>query len=129
MVRKNRAKDWFMQAEDDLSWAFCSFEGEKYAQTCFICQQIAEKALKALALNLGAYQVRSHSLRTIAEELKINGEIEKAALVLDQYYISARYPDAFAEGMPSYYFTKEQAEHAISLAKIVLDTVRSELEK
>jgi hypothetical protein len=48
----NRANDWFRQAEDDLHWAEDTLKAGRYAQVCYISQQVAEKSLKAYALYL-----------------------------------------------------------------------------
>jgi len=126
-VQSNRARDWLATAENDWLWGRDSAEHGYYAQACFIAQQVAEKALKAVALNRGYDQLKSHSVRQIAQFLKLNAEIEDAAKVLDQYYIPTRYPDAFAEGVPQSYYDKQQADGALALAETVLKRAREEL--
>ena len=112
--------DWQKQAVNDLEWARDSFHGGHWAQVCFVCQQIAEKALKAIALSQGAFEIGSHSLVKIAEALGINGDLERMGRRLDVYYISSRYPDAFAEGAPYEYFDREQAEEALGFAELFI---------
>ena len=124
---KSRSGDWLRQAENELSWARDSIKGGYWAQTCFAAQQVAEKALKAMALERGASEVRSHSVAKIAQALQIDGEIERMARRLDIYYISARYPDAFAEGAPFEYFDAEQAREAVEFAQAFVDRARAEL--
>jgi HEPN domain-containing protein len=116
----NRAGDWLKQAENDLLWAGDTLKAEKFAQACFVAQQASEKALKALAYLRGFDQVRSHSLLEIAQSLELPGNIIEAGKKLDLYYISTRYPDAFPSGAPYEYFTKDQAEEALSLAKEII---------
>lgn len=116
------------QAKSDFLWAEDALKGDHFVQTCFSCQQVAEKAIKALAFFRGIEMVKSHSVLRIANELGVNGEIEVAAKKLDLYYVSARYPDAFPEGAPYQYFTRPQAEEALLLAKVVLDRVSAEVE-
>lgn len=123
----NRAIDWLRQAEDDFLWAEDTLKSSRFAQACFICQQCAEKALKAIALQRGFDRIRSHSTLEIARALTINGEVEEAAKRLDQYYISTRYPDAFPAGAPFEYFTRAQAEEAIELARHIISRARDEL--
>lgn len=120
----NRAKDWFSQAENDLLWAEDTLKAKRFAQACFVAQQVAEKALKALALAQGYDSVRSHSILKITRSLHINGEIEMMAKRLDQYYISARYPDAYIEGAPFEYFTDDQAGEAVKYAKRFIQLIR-----
>ncbi len=117
---KNRALDWYRQAEDDYLWAEHTLRAGKYAQVCFVTQQVGEKAIKALALFLGYDQIRSHSILEIARALRIDGEIETIAKRLDQFYISSRYPDAFPSGAPFEYFTEEQAQEALHMAQRLL---------
>ena len=116
----NRAEDWLKQAREDLLWARDTYKTGRYSHVCFICQQTAEKALKAAALASGFVQIRSHSLLDIAKAMKINGEIERMAKRLDLYYISARYPDAFPAGAPFEFFTEDQAEEAVRFAEAFL---------
>ncbi len=118
---KNRAHDWFRQAQNDFLWAQDTLRSEKYAQVCFICQQVAEKSLKAVAYFKDFDLVKSHSVMEIARSLGINGEIENIAKRLDLYYISTRYPDAFPSGAPFEYYTKEQAEEAVGFASKIIE--------
>jgi HEPN domain-containing protein len=119
---------WLRQAENDLKWAQYSLEGGYFAQVCFICQQIGEKAVKSLAYYRGADFVKGHSIVMLAKELKINGEIEKAGQILDLYYISSRYPDGLpSQVSPIDYFSKSQADDAILLAQTILKKVQSEI--
>lgn len=98
-----------------------------FAQTCFVCQQVGEKTLKALAYFRGADLVKSHSVKTIAKELGENGEIEFMGQKLDLYYIPTRYPDAFMEGAPFEYFEESQAKEAIEFAEKIIDLVKVKL--
>jgi HEPN domain-containing protein len=123
----NRALDWEKQAINDLEWARDSFRSGHWAQVCFVCQQIAEKALKAIALSKGAFEIRSHSLVKIAEALGINGDIERMGRRLDVYYITSRYPDAFSEGAPYEYFDRDQAEEALGFAECFISRAASEI--
>jgi len=124
----HRAKDWFSQAQNDLLWAEDTLKAGRYAQACFVAQQVAEKALKSLALVQGYDSVRSHSILKITRSLKINGEIEMMAKRLDQYYISARYPDAYIEGAPFEYFTEDQAGEAVAYANRFIQLIEEKID-
>lgn len=123
----SRARDWLKQAANDLEWARDSFRNGHWAQVCFVCQQIAEKALKAIALSRGAFEIRSHSLAKIAEALGIDGDIDRMGRRLDAYYISSRYPDAFSEGAPYEYFDRDQAEEALGFAEHFISRATGEM--
>ncbi len=116
----SRAKDWFRQAENDLLWAHDTLAAGRYAQACFIAQQIGEKSLKALAYHKGYDLVKSHSIMEIGRSLGLPDEIINLGKKLDLYYISARYPDAFPSGAPFEYFTKDQASDAVTSAEKIL---------
>jgi HEPN domain-containing protein len=124
---KSRAGDWLKQAENDLAWAKDSMRGGYWSAVCFTCQQVGEKALKAIALGRGVSEVRSHSLVKIAAALGIDGDIERMGRRLDVFYISARYPDAFSEGAPFEFFDEEQAKEAVSFAERFVVRARAEL--
>ena len=80
-LMKSRATDWLDQAENDLDWGRSSASSGFHSQACFIAQQVAEKALKALAYFRGAELVRGHSVAVICRELKINGTLAQRTTV------------------------------------------------
>ena len=122
-----RYPDWINQANNDLLWAEHSFNGEFYAQTCFIAQQASEKILKAYCFFKGYDIVRTHSLYQIVKSLEENGPLEKNARELDLYYISARYPDAFPSGAPYEMISREQAQQALNSAQEIFNIIRGRL--
>ena len=121
----DRSRDWFRQAERDLSHAEKSLRDEEYEWACFAAQQAAEKALKALHLFLGQ-DVWGHVLVRLLEELPfpVPEEIREGAYVLDTYYIPTRYPTGFPEGAPFEHYHRKQAEEAIEHARKILEFVR-----
>lgn len=78
-MQRNRAADWLKQARSDLLYARAAFRDGFYAQTCFICQQASEKALKSILYSQGAKVVLSPSLHKLCLELDINDELARAA--------------------------------------------------
>lgn len=119
-----RYLDWLRQAENDLEWARHSLAGGFFSQTCFIAQQAAEKALKALCFRRGFDVVKSHSLFQIVRSLDEDGTLEECAKELDIYYIAGRYPDAFPSGAPFEQFTSAQARRALESAETLFRLVR-----
>lgn len=119
---------WLAQASDDLEWGRHTLKGGHFAQACFIAQQVAEKALKALGYSRGVELIKSHSVVQIAKALSVNGRLLEIGKRLDLYYISTRYPDALPAGsVPFEQFSESQASEALALAEEVLVHVRSEL--
>jgi len=125
---KSRAGDWLKQAEEELAWAKDAINAKRWALVCFTAQQVAEKSLKAIALARGALQVKSHSTREIAEALDIDGDLDEKARILDQYYITTRYPDAFSTGAPFEYFVERQAREAFDFARAFVERARTEMQ-
>lgn len=124
---ESRAKDWLDQACNDLQWGHASAESGFHSQACFIAQQVAEKALKALAYFRGAELVRGHSVLVVCRELQINGELEEAAMRLDQYYIPTRYPDAQPSGAPFRFFSTAQSAEALALSARFIEKTQAEM--
>ncbi|MBA7639447.1 hypothetical protein ES703_47105 [subsurface metagenome] len=110
-----RSADWMKQALRDLESAKAQKQDEFFEWSCFISQQAAEKALKAVFQKIGA-EAWGHSLleliRALKEKINIPQELEVSARYLDRFYIPARYQNGWASGTPSCYITLEDAEHA-----------------
>lgn len=99
---------------------------------CFIAQQAAEKAVKALYQSLGI-EVRSSStylmLERLPKEYKPPSRLIDEARELDRHYISTRYPNFYPEGAFSDYYTKVDAERAIKYAKEIINSAKIKLFK
>lgn len=119
---------WLDQAGHDLDAARTLAAGDHCAQACFLCQQVAEKALKGFLYAAGADDVIGHSVAALCVEvaglLPDIGARCRTWASLDQYYIPTRYPDALPGVVPSDVFTAEQSGAAIALAEEVLDAMR-----
>lgn len=127
-MARPRYMSWLLQSESDLRSTVDLIKTSHFAQACFNAQQAAEKALKALAFFRGADLVKSHSLVTIAKDLKLNGELATFASKLDLYYLTARYPDALPENaVPAENFDRTMAQEALRMAEKFLVRVKEEL--
>jgi HEPN domain-containing protein len=126
----NRAVDWLKQAEGDMSAAEDSAATGHHEWAAFQSQQAAEKAAIALVQSLhGA--VRGHSvseiLRQLAGRLAVPQELIQAALELDKVYVTSRYPNGFASGSPTDYFTEQSSRQLIRHARDIFDFCRSQI--
>lgn len=126
-MSRDRAVDWLAQARNDAEWGAASLGAGFFSQACFIAQQVAEKALKAIAYRRGAELIKGHSVYAVCRELQINGDLEERARLLDQFYIPTRYPDAQPAGAPYEYFSREQAEQALGFANDFVVAAEREL--
>ena len=128
---KAEAGRWLAQAESDLGFAELGLREGFFAQSCFVCQQAAEKALKALHYLGGARVVLGHSLVELLDPLVTEHagltDLREVAQQLDQYYIPTRYPNGLPGGVPADVFTRRQAEEAVSLARRFLALARAAL--
>lgn len=125
---RREADRWYSQAENDLTYAKHGFEGEFYAQVCFQCHQVAEKALKAVhfaALNRRI--VLGHSVVKLGQEISIGGKLMEQLAILDQYYIPTRYPNGIPDGAPFEVYIRAQAEDALATATEVLTLSRERI--
>ena len=127
---EEEAKRWLLQAENDLESARFSMGGSFYAQACFMAQQSAEKALKALVYLGGARFVLGHSVGELLEGLlERYPQLERyreTASRLDQYYITPRYPNALPGiGLaPFQAFKQGQAQEAVDSTDSILSEVQ-----
>ncbi|MBI4582671.1 MAG: HEPN domain-containing protein [Planctomycetes bacterium] len=120
----NRAGDWLEQAKLDLKHARYSRDGQDFNWACFAAQQSAEKAVKAVYLsrNLEGW---GHVVRALLESLRelmeVPQELVDCGRRLDHFYIPTRYPNGFDQGKPADFFSKEEADKAISDAEKIIE--------
>jgi HEPN domain-containing protein len=120
------AQAWLEQARHDLAAARDSLAAGHFEWACFQSQQGAEKALKAYLLMAGRSHQRIHAVTELLDEcVRLDPEFERIrpSIELDQYYVSARYPDALAGGPPYRSFTQQTAERCLSLASSLIEFV------
>ncbi|MBI2015040.1 MAG: HEPN domain-containing protein [Candidatus Rokubacteria bacterium] len=115
------AERWLAQARSDLAFAEVGVREGYPAQSCFLCQQAGEKALKALRYLGGERLVFGHSLLELLQSLlnrhpELAG-LREAAQRLDQYYVPTRYPNGLPAGTPADVFSKTQAAEALAYAQ------------
>ena len=124
---KAEASRWLRQAEDDLEYARLGLREGFSAQVCFQCQQICEKAIKALRYGRGERVVFGHALVELAAPLPALAGFRDRLSILDQYYVPTRYPNGLPGGVPSEVYTRTQAAAAVEVAQHVVALVRREL--
>ncbi|MBI4638083.1 MAG: HEPN domain-containing protein [Candidatus Rokubacteria bacterium] len=126
---KLEAQRWLAQARSDLAFAELGLREGFHAQACFMCQQAAEKALKALHYLTGARVVVGHSIVELLAgvaprhpQLRALGE---AAQQLDQFYVPTRYPNGLPGGVPAQVFSRAQAERALEDARQFVESAET----
>ncbi len=126
--RSEEAHRWLRQAQEDLAAAKDVHEDERYNWSCFMSQQAAEKALKAVYLGRGEPVEWVHSCLALIQgdpEKRLAGipefkKLENAARDLDKAYIPSRYPNGVPHGIPSDFFTKEDSQQCLAQAEAIV---------
>ena len=136
MYNKADVRSWLDRAKDDLRFAEAGIKDGFYSQPCFLAQQAAEKAIKALIYskepNLDLKQIKelkTHNLPFLLKKVKPRGtetneEITISVKTLNKYYLPTRYPD-IPDVIGSY--TKEIASDALEKAREIVRFVEENL--
>jgi HEPN domain-containing protein len=116
------------QAKRDLGMAAQAMQSGFPEWACFIAQQAAEKAVKAVYQKKGGV-AWGHSvadlLKGLEKDLAVPGDLPRAARNLDRWYVQARYPDGFPQGKPGDYVDQEDSRDAISGAGRIIQFCES----
>ncbi|MCS7278983.1 MAG: HEPN domain-containing protein [Thermodesulfobacteriaceae bacterium] len=123
------ANKWLKQAEYDLEDARKAFQWGSFNLCCFLAQQAAEKAVKAILFACGCEEVWGHSVGSLLQiasnfylQLK---ELLPLAKSLDKYYIPTRYPDVLPDdAIPSEVYDEEDAQRALHKAEKILEKLK-----
>jgi HEPN domain-containing protein len=129
---REEAQRWLRQALEDMATARALFDAKRYYMVCFVCQQIAEKALKAYLLAQGEPPALTHGVdelcRLAAEHDAAFSALRSRISILDGYYVPTRYPDSLPSGIPADVYNAAAAEQTLRLAQDALDFVQARLE-
>jgi HEPN domain-containing protein len=115
---KNRLiEDWFKFAGEDLSAAReLARRGTFHHQACLLCQQSAEKYLKAYLLSKGWKLAKTHELSQLVGECCIYDNtfqmLYPSCELLNKYIVTGRYPG----DLPFESTTGEDAQKALNAA-------------
>jgi HEPN domain-containing protein len=121
-ARRDEAHRWFQQARYDLRAARWNIDGSFHSTACFLAQQAAEKALKALHYYLGSGRASlfTHSLvqmlregSTVIPEL---AALQEDGRQLDLHYVPSRYPNGLPAGYPHQFYSPEMSAAAVNAA-------------
>jgi HEPN domain-containing protein len=103
------AQRWWLTAQEDLEVERALHEAGKFSHACFLSQQSAEKAMKALWLFVDD-DPWGHSIQKLVMQfpqqalLKDKNWLEYAAF-LDKFYIPTRYPNGLPDLTPGQVYT------------------------
>ena len=127
---KQEAERWLFHAERDLGFARMGIElGGYYAQTCFMVQQSAEKALRALLYLRGMRLIREDSISELLARVTdvhpgLNRYQEMAGR-LDRYHLVSRYLGVLPGSAPYEEISVAQAQEAVGEGENLVLEVRN----
>ena len=129
MTQHERAKERVAFAHNDLRAAEVLMRENIFNEVCFHAQQCAEKAIKSFLVFKGKPVPKTHRLVDLLEDaVKLEPTLEsfhESCLILDQYYIPARYPDAVIGSKPSGLLLRSEAQEALEAARSIFESIRS----
>ncbi len=118
-----RLAEWVSKAEQDYRALARLTPDDTPDVVSFLCQQCAEKYLKALIVASGAHPSRTHDLRELVGALPVasalDEEVSAAVRFLHPFPVAIRYPGAHVD--------EEDAAHAVEAARLVRDSARQML--
>jgi HEPN domain-containing protein len=123
---RHESERWWFTAKDDLEAAKILHKAGKYSHVCFLSQQSAEKAVKALWFSIDS-DPWGHSIQKLVMDFprknmfqSIDNWLANAAY-LDKYYIPAQYPNGLPDLTPSQIYFLPDSEQAIKKAEFFLE--------
>ena len=133
-MRRNPLEEgrrWLDQATEDLKWARDLAERGGYHISCFLAQQVGEKALKAFLYAKGEEIVLGHSVeRLCSAAAGFDPEFTeklKTWSILDGYYVGTRYPNGLPDGIPARVYTSRAAVDACDIAEDAVNFIRRKI--
>jgi HEPN domain-containing protein len=117
--RSEWANEWWQKALSDREAAKHLRNGGFWNECAFHCQQAAEKAIKALWVDVKKLEPpRVHWIEQLAESLGAPADIVDKAAVLVADYTATRYPLAATFG-PQGEFTSDEADDRLARVEAV----------
>lgn len=119
---------WWRQAETDLRAGEWNLEGGFYYMAAWAAQQAAEKAMKALWLEIhGLTPPRTHDIQALGEDLQPPESVVADLEILVPAFDRARYPDA--RGVPpTDLLGATDAHEYLSAAQRILEWIATRLQ-
>jgi HEPN domain-containing protein len=120
------AKRWWLTAQEDLDAAKTMHANQKFSHACFLSQQSAEKAIKALWFAMDS-DPWGHSIQKLVMQFPqpnmlpdVQNWLTQAAY-LDKFCIPTRYPNGLPDLTPSQVYNSQDSTQAIERAEFFLE--------
>jgi HEPN domain-containing protein len=124
--QRHTAERWLATAREDWDSARILADAGRHAHACFLFQQAAEKAIKAL-WHAEDSDPWGHSVQRLLQEYPGDiapprkNECIEAAAALDKYYIPTRYPNGLPDLTPHTVYRSSDSADAAAKAALILD--------
>ncbi len=127
----SEGENWLRFAKEDLRVANLVMKEGLYNQVCFHAQQRVEKSLKGWLAAQKKRIPRTHRMADLLPltSAAIPGNLKKKLILLDQFYIPTRYPDALPGSMPAGLPEEDEAQEALALARETLKVIEQSFEE
>jgi HEPN domain-containing protein len=128
------AERWWLTAQDDLEAAKTLHETGKFSHACFLSQQSAEKAVKALWFAIDG-DPWGHSIQKLVMQFPQQSLLRDLqiwltnAAHLDKFYIPTRYPNGLPDLTPGQTYISQDSEQALEKAGFFLEETRNLIAK
>ena len=118
---------WREEADRALAAAGREAQAENHNWSCFLAEQAAQLAMKALLHGLGRAPW-GHDLEELTRAageagVALSDRVEAAARLLARHYIPARYPDAHPAAAPGSRYVADDSAAALAAADVLLTLV------
>jgi len=123
---KEEIKRWMRLADEDFDSAKINFYNKKYYVCAFLCQQCAEKSLKALFIKKEEKVPKVHDLVFLGKKIGLNEDLLKECDELSKVYIETRYPDV-GEKLPFEKFDKIKTKKFLEISEKLLKWIKKNI--
>ena len=127
------ARRWLSQAEQSAAMTRLLMDGGFWSGACFQAEQTAQMGFKAFLYFRGHSPILTHAVSELAQQCAEEDSdflvfLEQSAMI-EEYYLSTRYPDAVpAPGVPFEMFTEQLAIEALGYAEQIPGVVKAKIE-
>ena len=122
MLDESEFDRWIRAARNTFAAATSDLEAHHYSWACFMYQQAGESAAKACLRGTGSLSF-GYSVSALLNSVGFDAQIVDIAKQLDKLYIPTRYADAWSEGIPDDYYTRENGESAKKGSEAIIEAV------
>lgn len=120
------ARRWMDTAREDLESARILAAAQRHSHACFLAQQSAEKAVKALWYRLDD-DPWGHAVQKLLQDFPERETVTDFAVCLehgsdlDRYYIPTRYPNGLPDLTPHEAYAGRDSTQAVEKAAFILE--------